>query len=69
MDKRELLKSMLTHYIQDRNEEAHDALHSYLTTKFQEVSGMSNSREVDFVENDLDVDLDDNDHQDDVNNF
>jgi hypothetical protein len=68
MDKRELLKSMLTHYIQDRNEEAQDALHSYLTTKFQEVSGMSNSREADFVEDDLDVDID-NDHQDDVNNF
>jgi hypothetical protein len=39
-DKREALKSMLNNLINDRQEEATLDLHSYMTAKMQEVSGL-----------------------------
>lgn len=59
MDKRELLKNMLTNFIHDRNEEAHTDIHNYLTAKFQEVSGVQSSQSFDFDHDDTDMDLDD----------
>lgn len=69
MDKRELLKNMLTNFIHDRNEEAHTDIHSYLAAKFQEVSGVEQHASHDFGEDsdldldDLDLDLDSNSDQ------
>lgn len=40
-DKREALKSMLNNLINDRQEEATLDLHSYMTAKMQEVSGLA----------------------------
>lgn len=41
MDKREQLRSMLNHLINDKPEEATLDLHSYLSTKMQEVMGLA----------------------------
>ena len=59
MDKRELLKSMLTNFIHDKNEEAHTDIHNYLTAKFQEVSGVQSPQSFSTSHNGTDMDLDD----------
>jgi hypothetical protein len=64
MDKRELLKNMITDFIHDRSEQSTEHLHNYLTTKFQEVSGMSSAsfnNDFDADEFDLDNDVDNDD--------
>lgn len=43
MDNRERLKSMLNALINDKHEQAQLDLHSYLTVKMQEVSGLATS--------------------------
>lgn len=52
-DRREALKSMLNNLINDRQEEATLDLHSYMTAKMQEVSGLAAP-----VADDTDIELD-----------
>lgn len=41
MDKREMLKSMLNNFINDKPEEATLDLHNYLSSKMREISGLA----------------------------
>lgn len=41
MDKRDVLKSMLNNIINDKTEQAQLDLHTYLTAKMRDISGLS----------------------------
>jgi len=61
MDKREALKSMLQHFIDDNTEQATLDLHNYLTLKSREVLGLgaADPRTASAAAPELDADADD----------